>query len=172
MHPKVLRKLFILLFVSAVILQSGFVSVVTVIRIKHHRSVVKAKMKSELAGGLHNSQLETFTEEELLGASWVHSKEFFLGNGKYDVIRTEQGEKGKIYFCINDSKEIELYKSLDKQGEQKNILEDVIRKYAFSGLRETFSFKSASSEIFHLDFYSAKETEVYPSSLFRPPCLS
>lgn len=160
------------MFISAIILQSGFVSVFTVIRIKHHRAAVKAKMKSELALGKHNSKLVTFTENELLSASWVHSKEFFLGKGKYDVVRIEQGVNGKIFVCINDSKETELYKSLDKQGEQKNILEDVIRKFAFSGYNEAYSLLFSCTGIFYFDLYREKKTEDYTSSMFRPPSLT
>lgn len=164
-----LRKSFILLFVSAIILQSGFVSVYTLVSIRQHKAVVKARMKAELKNGLHNPDLEVFTEARMAAARWVHSKEFFLGSGKYDIVRITGEGKDKLYHCINDTREMALYKSLDKHGKQKNVLEDVMRKFCAQlvPLRAEAVFCALSERVYPpMDVQF--QTRVLPC-LFRPP---
>lgn len=164
-----LRKSFILLFVSAIILQSGFVSVYTLVCIRQHKAVVKARMKAELKNGLHNPDLEIFTEARMAAARWVHAKEFFLGSGKYDIVRVTGEGKDKLYHCINDTREMALYKSLDKHGKQKNVLEDVMRKFCarLASPHAQVLFFDASER-----FYPPMDVHFKTrglSSLFRPP---
>ena len=164
-----MRKSFILLFVSAIILQSGFVSVYTLVSIRQHKAVVKARMKAELKNGLHNPDIEVFTEARMAAARWVHSKEFFLGSGKYDIVRITGEGKDKLYHCINDTREIALYKSLDKHGKQKTVLEDVIRKFCARVVPlHAEAVFCALSERFYPPMDVHFQTRSL-SSLFRPP---
>jgi hypothetical protein len=107
--------------------QSGFVSLYTISEIRKHKKAVKTLMKAELKNGLHNSDLSNFSEKDLENAEWEHSKEFFLGDEKYDVVKIENTKQGKLYHCINDKKEIELFKSLDKNKKQKTVLDDLLQ---------------------------------------------
>lgn len=135
-----IRRIFISMFIAAIVLQSGFISVVTIVAIKQHKALIKSKMKAELRSGKHNADLVVFTEQDLKFAKWEHSKEFFLGDGKYDVVRTEITKDGKIYHCVNDTKEIELYKNLDTHGKQKSVFEDIVKKFTITVNKEQFSF--------------------------------
>ena len=119
----------IFVFISSLLVQSGFISLYTVSEIRKHKKAVKTLMKAELKNGLHNADLTKFSEKDLEKAKWEHSKEFFLGADKYDVVRIEKTTEGKIYHCINDKKEIELYKSLEKNKKQKTVLDDLLKKF-------------------------------------------
>ena len=127
-----LRLVVIFVFIASLVIQSGLVSVYTVVGILQHKKEIKMRMKAELKKGLHNSKLEVFTEKDLSQAKWEHAKEFFLGVEKYDVVKVENTAHGKVYHCVNDKKELELYKSLDKNKKQKTLLDEVIKKFCFN----------------------------------------
>lgn len=159
-----------MLFTLAILLQSGFVAMHTVIKIKEHKRLVKKEMKRQLKEGKHNKDLVCFSSQQLKRASWVHSKEFFLGSGKYDVVRIEEKDGASVYWCINDSKEQDLYKKLDKNQTEQNSFADVFKKLTQIGNRH-----SATPALVRL------QTDIpYPMwmnhyqyqlslSLFRPP---
>ena len=89
-------------------------------------------MKQELRDGKHNEDLVVFTENELKSAIFEHSKEFFLGEDKFDIVRVENGVEGKKFYCINDQKEKLLFQNLDKQKKRNNVFEDVSKKFKFN----------------------------------------
>ncbi len=166
----VFKNLVIALFVLSVLSQSGFLAMHTVVKIKEHKRLVKKEMKRQLKAGKHNKDLVCFSSLQLKDASWVHSKEFFLGNGKYDVVRIEEKNGKTFFWCINDSKEQDLYKKLDKNQTDQNSFTDVFKKYnqicqvplALSSLRRS-----------QLDIPFSEWSNFYQYqlslSLFRPP---
>ncbi len=127
-------------------------------------------MKAELKNGLHNADLTKFSEKDLEKAKWEHSKEFFLGADKYDVVRIEKTTEGKIYHCINDKKEIELYKSLEKNKKQKTVLDDLLKKFCMiykllkNEEKEITSPKQGFCSLKSIDYKNQ-----YAASLYRPP---
>ena len=131
---------------------------------------VKTLMKAELKMGLHNADLTRFSEKDLENAEWEHSKEFFLGNEKFDVVKIENTQNGKIYHCINDKKEMELFKSLDKNKKQKTFLDDVLKKFCMisklfkNDERAIKSIKQGFCSLNNIDYENQ-----YAASLFRPP---
>jgi hypothetical protein len=168
----VLKKFVITLFTVVILLQSGFVAMHAVFKIKEHKRLVKKEIKKQLKDGRHNKDLVAFTSQQLRSAKWEHSKEFFLGSGKYDVVRTEEKNGVKIYWCINDSKEQDLYKKLNKNQSEQNTFADVFKKLT------QISYVGAVTPV-----VSRLETDIpYPNwmnhyqyhlslSLFRPPSL-
>ncbi len=160
----------IFVFISSLLVQFGFVSLYTIFEIRKHKKAVKILMKAELKKGLHNADLTLFSEKDLEYAEWEHSKEFFLGEEKYDVVKIETTKDGKVYHCVNDKKEIELYKSLDKNKKQKSLLDDMLKKFcAFSVYNQKNDryILSTKENLFGLvhDGYESQ----YQSSILRPP---
>jgi len=166
----VFKEAVIFVFISSLLVQSGFVSMYTISEIKKHKKAVKILMKAELKNGLHNAELTKFSEKELEKAEWEHSKEFFLGNEKYDVVKIENTKQGKLYHCINDKKEIELFKSLDKNKKQKTVLDDLLKKFSMiSKLFKTEENVSSSLKQVFCSLNSIDYKNQYAASFFRPP---
>lgn len=160
------------MFVLCIFLQSGFVAVHTIWRIRQHKAFIKSIVKKQLKSGKCDAVLVAFTEDQLRDAEWEHSKEFFLGDDKFDVVRTSDSAGVKIYHCINDKKEKELFKALDKGKQQKTLMEDVIKKFClniheFHGVE----LQSSGQFIIHGDYFSRDYTYGFTHSLFRPPDL-
>ena len=127
-------------------------------------------MKAELKKGLHNADLTLFSEKELEYAEWEHSKEFFLGSEKYDVVKIETTKDGKLYHCVNDKKEIELYKSLDKNKKQKSVLDDLLKKFCM--ISRLFKNDERAITALKQGFCSLNSSDYknqYAASLLRPP---
>ena len=127
-------------------------------------------MKRQLKAGKHNKDLVSFSSQQLKDASWVHSKEFFLGNGKYDVVRIEEKNGESIFWCINDSKEQDLYKKLDKHQTDQNSFTDVFKKYnqICQGSLHISSFSRPQIEIPFPEWNNFYQYHL-SLSLFRPP---
>lgn len=159
-----------MLFTLAILLQSGFVAMHTVIKIKEHKRLVKKEMKRQLKEGKHNKDLVCFSSQQLKSASWVHSKEFFLGSGKYDVVRIEEKDGASVFWCINDSKEQDLYKKLDKHQTDQNSFIDVFKKFTlFSQLPFSISdIIRSQTDIRFPQWHNAYQYQL-SLSLFRPP---
>ena len=160
----------ILVFISSLLVQSGFISLYTISEIRKHKKAIKTLMKAELKKGLHNADLTLFSEKELEYAEWEHSKEFFLGSEKYDVVKIETTKDGKLYHCVNDKKEIELYKSLDKNKKQKSVLDDLLKK--FSMISRLFKNDERAITALKQGFCSLNSSDYknqYAASLLRPP---
>ena len=160
----------IFVFITSLLVQSGFISLYTVSEIRKHKKAVKALMKAELKNGLHNADLTKFSEKDLENVEWEHSKEFFLGDEKYDVVRIEKTTEGKIYHCINDKKEIQLYKSLEKNKKQKTVLDDLLKKFCM--ISKLFTNDERAITILKQGFCSLNSIDYknqYAASLFRPP---
>ena len=160
----------ILVFISSLLVQSGFISLYTISEIREHKKAIKTLTKAELKKGLHNADLTLFSEKELEYAEWEHSKEFFLGSEKYDVVKIETTKDGKLYHCVNDKKEIELYKSLDKNKKQSTVLDEMLKKFClFSAHNQKIvsiilSTKENLFALVHVGYENQ-----YQSSLLRPP---
>jgi hypothetical protein len=160
----------IFVFISSLLVQSGFVSLYTISEIRKHKKAVKTLMKAELKNGLHNADLTKFSEKDLENAEWEHSKEFFLGDEKYDVVKIENTKQGKLYHCINDKKEIELFKSLDKNKKQKTVLDDLLKKFCM--ISKLFKVEEKVSSSLKQRFCSLNTIDYknqYAASLYRPP---
>ena len=160
----------ILVFISSLLVQSGFISLYTISEIRKHKKAIKTLMKAELKKGLHNADLTLFSEKELEYAEWEHSKEFFLGSEKYDVVKIETTKDGKLYHCVNDKKEIELYKSLDKNKKQKSVLDDLLKKFCM--ISRLFKNDERAITALKQGFCSLKSSDYknqYAASLYRPP---
>ena len=159
-------------FVLAVLIQSGFVAIYSVIAIKSHKQLVKKEMKRQLREGWHNKDLVAFSEPELQSAQWEHSKEFFLGNSKYDVVRIQVLNGQKVFWCINDNKELALYKRLDQQSTESKAVFDLFKKISLVNMT---SAQEAMTHrlVVNIDFpkwhrqYKYAPTE----TVFRPPAL-
>ncbi len=127
-------------------------------------------MKRQLKAGKHNKDLVCFSSQQLKDASWVHSKEFFLGDGKYDVVRIQEKNGESIFWCINDIKEQDLYKKLDKHQADQNSFTDVFKKYnqICQGPLLISSFSCPLIEIPFPEWNNFYQYQL-TLSLFRPP---
>ncbi len=160
----------IFVFISSLLVQFGFVSLYTIFEIRKHKKVVKILIRAELKKGLHNADLTLFSEKELEYAEWEHSKEFFLGKEKYDVVKIETTKDGKVYHCVNDKKEIELYKSLDKNKKQKTVLDDLLKRFCMvSNLLKTEAKVISTLKQGFCILNAIDYKNQYAASLFRPP---
>lgn len=126
--------------------------------------------KKELKQGLHDRDLEIFTEDQLANAEWEHSKEFFLGDEKYDVVKTSKKNGKIIYHCINDKKEKELFSKLDTGRKRNRYFEDIIKKVCLNlpqDKTESVQFFNLCTNysVFQSDSYSCN----YLKKTFRPP---
>ena len=165
-----LKKPCIVLFVFLILSQSGGISIIQVVSIKLHKAAIKAIAKKELKQGLHDRDLEYFTEDQLANAEWEHSKEFFLGDEKYDVVKTSKRNGKIIYHCINDKKEKELFSKLDSGRKRNRYFEDIIKKICLNlpqDKSELLQLPSLSIDysVFQSDSYSCN----YWKKTFRPP---
>jgi hypothetical protein len=168
--PKVLKKTVIILFLACIVLQSGFMAVYTMTGIWEHKRQVKALLRNELRTGKFDAELVVFTEKQLEHAKWEHSKEFFLGQEKYDVVRVHETNGQKTYECINDKKEMALYKTLDKHKTQDNVLEKVLKKFCQQvNSIEEFQSERNYSHVSHADYFSQDYSYGYSKTHFRPP---
>jgi hypothetical protein len=166
----VFKSVFISVFVLCVLLQSGFVALHTIARIRQHKSHIKSILKKELKSGKCDAVLVAFTEDQLREAEWEHSKEFFLGDDKFDVVRTSDSAGVKIYHCINDKKEKEFFKALDKGTKQNTLLEDVLKKFCVNTfVIPGLGLQPSGRSITHSDHFSMDYTYGFTHSLFRPP---
>lgn len=160
-----------MLFVFLILSQSGGISILQVVSIKFHKAAIKAIAKKELKQGLHDQKLEVFTEGQLADAKWEHSKEFFLGDEKYDVVKTTKKDNKIVYHCINDKKEKELFSKLDTGRKRNRYFEDIIKKICLNlpqGKPEIISLSSISIinfAIYQSDSYSYN----FCKKAFRPP---
>jgi hypothetical protein len=125
----VFSKSFLSVLVLAILLQSGVFSILAIYSIRQYKLAVKQMMKAELKNGLHDSLLLKFTPVQLKHAHWEHSAEFVLGGEKYDVVKTLNEDGEQVYYCINDKREKELYKKLDRHNTNKASLDDLIKKF-------------------------------------------
>ena len=160
----------IFVFISSLLVQSGFISLYTISEIRKHKKAIKTLMKAELKKGLHNADLTLFSEKELEYAEWEHSKEFFLGSEKYDVVKIETTKDGKLYHCVNDKKEIELYKSLDKNKKQSTVLDEMLKKFCM--ISRLFKNDERAITALKQGFCSLNSSDYknqYAASLLRPP---
>ena len=168
----VFKHLVIALFVLAVLLQSGFVAMHTVHRIRAHKRLVKQEMKIQLKSGRHNAMLTAFTDSDLKEAVWEHSREFFLNGNKYDVVRIVKQNGQTTFWCINDKLELELYKALDKEQNKQSVLSDMFKKLSL-----TVSCKSYTEVLHRMAYCIAYPTWqrayqfAWESALFRPPAM-
>jgi len=166
----VFKKAAILCFVICIVLQSGFVAVVNISKILSHKAYVKSILKRELKSGKFNAELVCFTEVQLSHAEWEHSREFFLGEEKYDVVKTVDSGGIKIYHCINDKKEKELFKTLDKHQKQNNLLEDVIKKFCLNThTAAPINLYHQDISLQHRDYFRLDYTFFFLNANFRPP---
>ncbi len=161
------------MFVVCIALQSGFVAVYTITRIKCHKAYIKSLLKRDLKSGKFDAELVVFSEEQLRNAEWEHSREFFLGEDKFDVVRIVDSDGIKLYHCINDKREKELFKSLDTHKKQKNLLEDVIKKFCLNiPSLPSFYLRTINTPVLHRDYFSDQYTYSFSDLHFRPPtCL-
>lgn len=128
------------------------------------------QMKAELKKGLHNAELTLFSEAELADAEWEHAKEFFLGDEKYDVVKVVQTAKGKVYHCVNDKKEKELYRQLDQNKKQKTILDELIKKFCLYSNTSQYNVSHLTVHNTQYSHYRGKTYHYCFSQFsFRPP---
>lgn len=130
------------------------------------------QMKAELKKGLHNADLTLFSEAELADAEWEHAKEFFLGDEKYDVVKVVQTAKGKVYHCVNDKKEKELYRQLDQNKKQKTILDELIKKFCLYSNTNTIQKQYEYQNLHDYSIvYKLNVANGFSKALFRPPIV-
>lgn len=160
-----------MLFVFLILSQSGGISILQVVSIKLHKAAIKAMAKKELKQGLHDQKLEFFTEDQLVDAKWEHSKEFFLGDEKYDVVKTSKKDNKIIYHCINDKKEKELFSKLDTGRKRNRNFEDIIKKICLNLPHAKPEITSLSSiSIINFGVYQSESYSFnFRNKTFRPP---
>ncbi|MEZ4805563.1 MAG: hypothetical protein R2852_08805 [Bacteroidia bacterium] len=122
-------KSFISVLVLVILLQSGVFSILAIYSVRQHKLAVKQMMKAELKNGLHDGLLLKFSSTQLRNAHWEHSKEFILRGEKYDVVKSVNEDGEKVFYCIHDKREKELYKKLDRHNTNKASLDDLIKKF-------------------------------------------
>jgi len=78
---------------------------------------IRDQMHSELLQKTPNSSLTciTLSAKNTTHLDWTEENEFVYQGSRYDVVRTEKKADGSVsYFCMNDSKEDELFSQLDQ----------------------------------------------------------
>ena len=157
------------MFISCIILQSGLISIYTITTIRHHKASVKLLVKKHLKDGQSDSKLTLFSQRQLQHAKWEHSKEFFLGDEKYDVVRVTDSAGTRIYHCVNDKIEQELYGKLDKDQERNSVLEETIKKICFQLSAIRHSLPVTTEKTIYAEYYPDQYTYGFSYAHFRPP---
>lgn len=82
--------------------------------VKSELRAAKRSVKEKMIAGLDRSELIQFdfSEPELQLLDWQHDSEFVLNGLWYDVVESEQTEKGWRYLCFPDKQETRLNKEL------------------------------------------------------------
>lgn len=82
------------------------------------RVQIKNEIRAQIHSGYLNPQLTsvlTFEKSELNKLEFFDGgKEFRYNGNMYDVAKTTETETMITYYCINDSKEMQLFANLDK----------------------------------------------------------
>lgn len=161
---------FVSLCVLLILLQSGISAFYTVSKLKHHKREIKKALRQELNSGIVNSKIVIFTSNQLAEANWEHSKEFFLGDDKYDVLKTTVENNETKWFCIKDDKELLLLKSLSHKETNKVNFEDVIKKIQLTEFNVYTSVTSLNElEIQYSSMSNSTYSYLFKSDNFRPP---
>ena len=84
-----IKRLLIYGLILGFVFQTCISSLLIVSSIKSHKLAIKKICKELIKKENYKSNLVVFNEKELEKAIWEHSKEFFLGDSKYDVVSTE-----------------------------------------------------------------------------------
>lgn len=74
--------------------------------LEYFRKEIRLEMKILIAkSGYNKNDLVLFSEDNLVHAKWIDSKEFILNNTLYDLVYVKTQNNKKIYHCIKDHKE-------------------------------------------------------------------
>lgn len=138
--------------------------------IKSHKKNIKSICKEIIKQDNYKANLVKFTEQELEKAIWEHSKEFFLGGSKYDVVTTEIINGIKIYHCIDDKKEIELKAKIAQQQSNKIKFDELIKKMNLSYISLTSNLKIELNKTSNkTDFYKNEYHFLFNGDISKPP---
>ena len=139
-------------------------------KIKNHKVYIKLLVEKEYKNRKSETTLVVFTKEQLKYAEWEDDREFFLGDEKFDVVKITDSGSTKMYYCINDKEEKELFMNLDKSEKQNNILEEVIKKFCLNEYQLDFiGVQDMNTSLKHIDYFSDHYTYGYSEPHFRPP---
>lgn len=147
-----LKKIVIILFLSALFLDFG--GVVTLFKIEQTR--IRREIKRQIKRGLRSEDLHVleFLPEDIKELEWIKANEFRYKGQLYDIVKAENCGKWKIYWCINDIQEQQLFSKLDEWVKKKSDQENAGKSFA----GKLFKF---------LMLYYPTETA--PELLIRPP---
>lgn len=98
------------------------------VRVKAHKYEMKKELKRLLKSQSSDENTVTFSEFDLKEAKWEHSKEFFLGEEKYDVVRKKVQNGETVYVCVNDKVEKKLLRQMHKQRQKQGVKDDNLLK--------------------------------------------
>jgi hypothetical protein len=152
-----MKKAVVLFFISIFLFNSVGYFVV----FKTAEFELKSEIKIKIKQGLPTKELVTLTipSKELKTIVWHDGGKEFSYKGKmYDVVKSEQIENAITYYCIDDSKETNLFANLDehinanvittntgKQHPTKKLNDHVVKIYFCQ--KNTFYFQSHPTTI-------------------------
>lgn len=125
-----LNKFVVILFLSVLFLDFGGVLVL----FKFEQGRIRKEIKRQIKRGVRDEDLFSIevnaqNEHEFV---WIKNHEFRYQGRLYDVVKTEPCNQGKIYWCINDIQEQQLFSHLDewvkKRSDKDNAGKSVASK--------------------------------------------
>jgi len=163
---------FVGLCVLLILLQSGISAFYTVSKLKHHKREIKKDLTEQLNSGVLNPNIVVFSSDELTNAQWEHSKEFFLGKDKYDVLKVVTENNSTKWYCIKDNEELILLKSLSDKENNKVNFEDVIKKIQLTEFSVYIGITTLSKvDNQYASMSDSTYTFLFKSDNFRPPLV-
>ncbi len=81
-----------------------------------HQQGIRHSIKQRIKKGVPEGELIYFEENDdfLAAIEWENDHEFRLDGAMYDVVKTETSSNKKVFACINDRQEEQLFAQLDE----------------------------------------------------------
>lgn len=85
------------------------------------RKEIQQEIKSQIKAGIPEQELHRIIEDDyfLSHADWWEDHEFRLDGVMYDIVKTEMLNGQKVFLCINDTEESELFTNLGEQTDEE-----------------------------------------------------
>lgn len=82
------------------------------------RNNVRSEIKNDIKKGIPEAKLHCIRDNKQL--NWIEkNKEFRIGKHLYDVVKIKNIDGQRVYLCINDTDEDEIFASLDAAVDQQ-----------------------------------------------------
>ena len=124
-----MKKLFAILLIS--LFMYNYVGYLVVFKTVQH--AIKKEIKTKIKGNLDNKELTLIKDpvyprnDQKRKLHWKEDNEFLYEGNMYDVVRQYQMNDTIYYYCINDTRERDLFAHLDDQVNEKMTGKSVAR---------------------------------------------